>query len=49
MEIRFLAALLISKYKFTFAPGDDGLSVVRDAKDNIALVPGPLNLVFEPR
>jgi cytochrome P450 len=47
-EIRFVTALLISKYNIKFAPGEDGTTVWKDMKDQFTAVPGKLELVFEP-
>ena len=48
-EIRLVAALLVSKYDITFAPGEDGMRVWEDMKDQFTAVPGQLDLVFTPR
>ncbi|KAF2260598.1 putative benzoate 4-monooxygenase cytochrome P450 [Lojkania enalia] len=47
-EIRFVTALLVSKYHITLAPGEDGISVWKDMKDQFTAVPGKLELVFTP-
>ncbi|CAI6336558.1 unnamed protein product [Periconia digitata] len=45
-QIRFATALLVSKYRISFAPGEDGTRVCRDMKDQFTAVPGKLKLVF---
>ena len=47
-EIRFVTALLISKYDIKFAPGEDGVRVWKDMKDQFTAAPGKLELVFTP-
>ena len=47
-EIRFVAALLLSKYQITLAPGEDGITVWKSMKDQFTAVPGKLDLVFIP-
>ena len=47
-ELRFVVALLVSKYDIRFAPGEDGTCVWRDTLDQFTSVPGKLELVFEP-
>ena len=48
-ELRFVTALLVSKYDITFAPGEDGTRCWRDMKDQFTAAPGKLELVFTPR
>ena len=48
-ELRFVTALLVSKYDITFAPGEDGIRCWRDMKDQFTAAPGKLELVFIPR
>lgn len=48
-ELRFVAALLLSKYDLAFAPGEDGSRCWRDMKDQFTAAPGKLVLVFKPR
>ena len=48
-ELRFVTALLVSKYDISFAPGEDGTSCWRDMKDQFTAAPGKLELVFTPR
>ncbi|KAL8938660.1 MAG: hypothetical protein Q9216_003780 [Gyalolechia sp. 2 TL-2023] len=45
-ELRFVTALLASKYDISFPAGEDGESCVEDMVDQFTAVPGPLNLVF---
>ena len=47
MELRLVLALLVSRYDFAFAPGEDGLRTIEDAKDQFTNVPGKLELVFK--
>ncbi|KAJ4294979.1 hypothetical protein N0V90_006987 [Kalmusia sp. IMI 367209] len=47
-EIRFVTALLLSKYHVSLAPGEDGTRVWKDMKDQFTAVPGKLELVFTP-
>ena len=49
VEIRFITALLISKYDVSFAPEGDKMSVWNDMKDQFIAVPGKLELIFTPR
>ena len=48
-ELRFVTALLVSKYDISFAPGEDGTSCWRDMRDQFTAAPGKLELVFTPR
>ena len=48
MEIRYVTALLITKYDVSFALGEDGTTVLKNLKDNFTASPGKLNLVFTP-
>ena len=48
-ELRFVTALLVSKYDIAFAPGEDGVKVVEDMKDQFTAAPGKLELVFTAR
>ena len=45
-EISYLVAHILSKYEISFAPGEDGLRVERDMKDEFTAVPGKLELVL---
>ena len=48
-EMALLTALLVSKYYIRFPDGDNGSRVEKDMKDQFTALPGPLDLVFEPR
>ena len=48
-ELRFVAALLVSKYDINFAPGEDGTRCWREMKDQFTAAPGKLELVFTRR
>ena len=48
-ELRFVAALLVSKYDISFAPGEDETRCWRDMKDQFTAAPGKLELVFTRR
>lgn len=48
-ELRFVAALLASKYDVSFAPGEHGKRVVKDMVDQFTASPGQLKLVFQRR
>ncbi|KAF2649441.1 putative benzoate 4-monooxygenase cytochrome P450 [Lophiostoma macrostomum CBS 122681] len=47
-EIRFVTALLVTRYEIAFAPGEDGTRVWKEMKDQFTAVPGKLDLVFSP-
>lgn len=47
--LRIITAKIIMKYKFRLAPGETGLRVLEDMKDQLALNPGHLMMVFEKR
>ena len=47
--MRFVVALLASKYDFDYAPGEDGTAVERDMVDQFTASPGELRLVFRKR
>lgn len=49
MEIRVAAALIIKKFDFAFAPGEDGTKMFTEAIDYFTTTPGPSQLVFEER
>lgn len=36
-------------YRFQFAPGEDGTAIYNEAKDNLILKAGPLNVIFTKR
>lgn len=49
-QMRLVAARLLRKYNFTFAPGEgNGEAVERELKDQLTASPGRLALVFERR
>ena len=48
-ELRYVTALLASKYDVRFAPGEDGTRVVGDMVDQFTASPGQLELVFQKR
>lgn len=50
MEIRAVAAALLSRYDMAFAPGTGrGVAVERDMGDQFTATPGRLELVFTER
>ncbi|KAI4213021.1 MAG: hypothetical protein LQ351_004365 [Letrouitia transgressa] len=48
-ELRYVAALLVSKYDISLAPGETGARVVEDMVDQFTASPGQLELVFSER
>lgn len=48
-ELRYVVALLASKYDVMYAPGEDGRAVERDMVDQFTASPGQLRLVFKDR
>ena len=48
-EISYLIALIVTKFDVTFAPGEDGVRVWKDMKDEFTAAPGRLMLVFNKR
>ncbi|MCJ1457542.1 hypothetical protein MMC28_007910 [Mycoblastus sanguinarius] len=48
-ELRYMAALLASRYDVAYAPGEDGRRVVEDMMDQFTASPGQLRLVFKER
>ena len=48
-EMRFVVALLVSKYDVSYAPGEDGRAVEEDMVDQFTAAPGALRLVFRRR
>jgi hypothetical protein len=46
MEMRMITSLLVTRFSVSFAPGDDGRSVIEGVKDHFASTPGPLKLVL---
>lgn len=49
MELRYVIALLVSRFEVSFAPGEDGSRVEGEMKDQFAAAPGRLDVVFKPR
>ena len=47
-EMRYVVALLVSRYDVAFAPGEDGSAVEGDELDELTATPGRLRLVFQP-
>ena len=47
--MRYVVALLASKYDVTYAPEEDGGAVERDMVDRFTARPGQLRLVFQNR
>ena len=48
-ELRYVTALLASKYDISFPPGEDGRSVEEDTLDQFTSNPGELRVVFRAR
>ena len=48
-EISYVVAVIVSKYDVGFAPGEDGVAVWKEMKDEFTMKPGNLDLVFTPR
>ena len=49
MQMRSVLARLVIDFDVAFAPGEDGVSVWRDLKDQFNSHPGKLELLFIPR
>jgi cytochrome P450 len=49
MQLRGVIALLVTRYDICFAPGEDGVAVCRDMKDQFNQHPGRLEISFRPR
>lgn len=47
--LRLVLSYTVLNYRFEFAPGEDGSAIHREAKDNLILKAGPLNVVFAKR
>ncbi|KAK5651342.1 hypothetical protein OQA88_12575 [Cercophora sp. LCS_1] len=47
--LRLVLSYTVLNYRFEFAPGEDGSAIHREAKDNLILKAGPLNVVFSKR
>lgn len=48
-SLTYLTGLLVLKYDIDFAPGEDGVRVWSEMKDDFTAVPGDLKLVFKAR
>ncbi|CAF3496926.1 unnamed protein product [Fusarium graminearum] len=48
-QLRVVTALLVSKFQFAFAPGEDPDLTVKDLKDQFTTATGSLKLVFKSR
>lgn len=46
MQLRGVVALILERYDVSFAPGEDGQSVITHMRDAFNLKPGRLNLTF---
>jgi hypothetical protein len=49
MEIRSVAANILTKFNVTFAPGEDGTGLLNNTLDTFTMELAPLSLTFEPR
>lgn len=49
MELRTVVSLLITRFDISFAPGDDGSSLMENTLDTFTVRLGDLNLVFSER
>jgi cytochrome P450 len=49
LELRIVIALIVSRFDISFAPGEDGTSLLRDSKDIFVWDIGRLELVFTLR
>jgi hypothetical protein len=49
MEIRTVVTQILLQFDVSFAPGEDGTSLLEKTKDYFTLGLGDLNLVFEKR
>lgn len=48
VQIRSLAAKLLSKYDVAFAPGEDGTRLLMESRHHFSISVAPLDLVFTP-
>lgn len=48
-QMRLVCAILLSKYRFRFAPGETGEAVERDMRDQLTARPGRFEAIFERR
>ena len=46
MELRSVISTIVSDFEVSFAPGEDGVAVMEEAKDTFTLSPGELQLQF---
>lgn len=44
-----MAAILLTKYRIVFAPGENGEALARDMLDQVTAQPGKFRVVFETR
>ena len=49
MVARLVLSYTVYNYRFRLAPGEDGTAIRREAKNNLILKAGPLNVVFSRR
>jgi hypothetical protein len=49
MLIRLVTAYNVWHYDISLAPGEDGASIVKNAKNYMVVRPGSLHLVFDKR
>ena len=49
MEVRLCAAMLVSQFDISFAPGESGIEVFKNMTDSFTANPGALRLIFFPR
>ena len=49
LVLRLVLAHTVLRYRFGFAPGEDGTAIHSKARNNIIIKAGPLQLVFEER
>lgn len=49
MVLRLVMSYTVYHYRFRFAPGEDGKKIYEEAKNDLILTAGPLELVFEKR
>jgi len=48
-NLKYVTAILVSKYDVELAPGENGCRFWNDMKDDFTAVPGRLDLVFRLR
>lgn len=49
MELRTVISLLVTRFDIAFAPGEDGSTLLNDAKDTFTVRLAALQLVFVER